>query len=170
MTSSSKLKLLHAVTSRKRAMILKPYLTMYARSNSSVNSWIGIQICPIIRSMYTSSMSGEAYKRHPNCHSAMRNKPLQVYDPNAKRSRLQTPELRYNYVNRSEVEIGNRYHYKINFVRSDAYKKHYVTTNTNHIGNFGMTAPCSHPLILAERAKWNHHLKGLWYKYSQKWL
>lgn len=41
--------------------------------------------------------------------------------------------------------------------------KHYVTQYKNHLGNFGETTPCSNPLILAERAKWNHRLKDKWF-------
>ncbi|KAM3140233.1 hypothetical protein pb186bvf_007589 [Paramecium bursaria] len=100
------------------------------------------------KSMYTTSTSKEAYNNQRICHSSMDKKPLIPYDPNAKRSRLQTPT--FKYVNRAEIEIGDR---------SIINQKHYQTMNQNHIGNFGITSPCANQCILAERSKWNHHLK-----------
>jgi len=78
-------------------------------------------------------------------------KPLEIYNPNAQRSRLKTPDLKQFYVNRSVIEIGNR-----NVVD----KKHYMTTNLNQIGRKPHKYYVSkNPGIISSQIRWDNSLK-----------
>ena len=55
----------------------------------------------------------------------MKNKPLEAYRPDARRSRLPPTEYRFNYVNKSEIEFGNRLHIFLNQI--DMIKKRNIT-------------------------------------------
>lgn len=62
----------------------------------------------------------KTYQQMGYHHTGMSNKPLSVYDPNAKRSQLPKPTVVMPYKNSSQIVIGDRSSYD---------RRQYLTTN-----------------------------------------
>jgi hypothetical protein len=93
----------------------------------------------------------EAYQTMGYDHCGMRKKRLEAYDPNAFRSRMQTPEVQRRSVNVSHIEFGDR---------SVPNKNQFKTVNARSYGLKANGDPCSHPNIQAQRTKWFHHIQS----------
>lgn len=100
-------------------------------------------------SFYKTSTNAEAYRSRALNHAGMGSrKPLEPYNPNAQRSRLPIPTLKQYYVNRSIIEIGDR---------TKIDKKHYITTNSNHLSrNPHKFFKSLHPGIINYQIKWDN--------------
>ena len=88
------------------------------------------------------------YQQKLHDHAGMTKKPLGVYDPNSKRSKLPVPTIVMPYKNSSQIVIGDRSSYN---------KLQFRTTNQMHQGAPNLHDAVSNGGIIAQRVKWVHN-------------
>lgn len=80
-------------------------------------------------------------------HTGMTKKPLSMYNPNAKRSKLPVPTIVMPYKNSSQIVIGDRSSYN---------KLQFRTTNQMHQQAPDLQDAVTNGGIQAKRVKWTH--------------